>query len=296
MNMDSGEIYLRWVKNELNSQEVERLRQSGDLAILEAIKQETDTWYLPLSSEGYAKLMLRLSERRKRRTKVVSLFNKLRVAAAILLFTSLSTLVYFVFLRTIEFQSIAGQTQTFVLPDNSIVTLQGESKLAYNPYNWEKNRVVEMDGVVLFDIRKKGDFKVKFNDGEVNVKGTVFEVQANQRVTTVRCYEGKVAVNFKEKSFILLPGNGVKSTNETFNFKVELISNESYTYFNNAPLTDVLIALSNKFGYEFDMKLNLNEKYFTGRFDNNDGEKALKTVFNALSISYEISGDQVRIK
>ena len=296
MEEESVDIYLRWLNNELTSVELESLEKSGDLAILEAIKLEIGTWELPEPQHSYENLRTLLSNKRSKKAKIIVLFKQIRVAASLMLLASLSIICYYIFLRTVSFETKMGETQTLVMPDNSIITLQENSSIAYNPYDWEEDRIINMTGVVLFDVRRKGDFMVNFDGGDVEVKGTVFEVIANKDIKSVKCFEGKVAVNFSKNSHVLLPGNGVSSDNKRFDFKVEELLEAEYSNFENAKLSEVLMALSHKFGYSFNTSVDLSNKYFTGRFDNTNGEKALMMVFNPIAISFTVSDKQVTLK
>ena len=58
----------------------------------------------------------------------------------------------------------------------------------------------------------------------------------------------------------------------------------------------VILALENQFGIKVEGYTNYTNKHFTGSFNNANEELALKTVFDAMSISYSVHGKTVKLK
>ncbi len=89
-----------------------------------------------------------------------------------------------------------------VLPDNTIVYLNGGSELKYK-LNQENNREVYLEGEAWFDVEKDKTkkFVVHTPYYDVNVHGTEFNVKAyvedNQVATTLE--EGSVSITSTEK-------------------------------------------------------------------------------------------------
>ena len=83
-----------------------------------------------------------------------------------------------------------------------------------------------------------------------------------------------------------------------FNFEGEKATwRDEYTQFNNAPLTEVISALSLQYDLTFETgKLPIETMEFTGRYTNNEALRALQMVFEPMGISYSLNGDKVILK
>lgn len=98
-----------------------------------------------------------------------------------------------------------GQTKTLLLPDSSTVILNANSSVKY-PEKWDKqNREVWLSGEAHFQIRHIEEknqspvpFTVHANLTDVNVLGTVFNVDSHTDSTQVTLISGKVALRLKK--------------------------------------------------------------------------------------------------
>lgn len=294
MSKKDTDIYARWLQNKLTDAELEQLKASGDLPLLERIVSETDTWEVPAPVKTYAELKKKLLAVKQAPAKVITLYSRLAIAAG-LAFVAMLGILFYNYNKTVSYKTLAGEIKTVLLPDNTVLVLRGNSSLSYKPRNWKSHRVVNMEGRVFFEVKRKGDFLVNFDGGSVAVKGTAFDIVAAQGFRQVKCYHGKVIATLSQKAFDLGPGMGVDSDLEKFEFKGTGILSE-YTKFENAKLAEVLAALSSQFGYTFEMKKDYSGKTFTGQYMNSNGLKALETVFTSLSISYHVNGKRVILK
>lgn len=89
----------------------------------------------------------------------------------------------------------------WTLPDNSKVWINAGSTLYYNK-NFAKDRHMQLDGEALFDVVKvpESPFRVNFNGACVEVKGTVFTINAEKRKAEVVLFSGKVAFTAPEQN------------------------------------------------------------------------------------------------
>ena len=107
-----------------------------------------------------------------------------------------------------------GQTKTLLLPDSSTVILNANSSVKY-PEKWDKqNRQVWLTGEAHFQIKHielKNQLPVPFtvhaNLTDINVLGTVFNVDNQTDSTLVTLVSGKVALKLQDQSLILSPAN-----------------------------------------------------------------------------------------
>jgi ferric-dicitrate binding protein FerR (iron transport regulator) len=286
--MENDNLYARWLKGSLT--EKAQLKASGDLEILERIASETESWTLPDMREGsYGQLKEKIWDRKSGsgKTKTVSINQYAWISgiAASLLIAS----VYWLFFRTdtITYQCEAGQKIEIFLPDKTPVILSGNSSISYNPEGWEEKREVEL----------KGNFTVSFDQGNLKVLGTRFEILSGKDIATVKCFEGKILVSDKKgDTQLLIEGKGTRLYNnkvviDTFSVTGEVpqwLTGESL--FDNAPLIEVINALSVQYDIDFDADdIDMNRRY-SGKFVHSSQEDALNMVFSPMGIKYNVKG------
>lgn len=299
--LNNEHLYTKWLNNELSDTELDLLKKSGDLAILEKIINETDSWTLPAPKNSYDALKLKIKEASNKKGKVINLFSYIKVAASIILLFGIGYFTHQRYFDITEYTTLTQETKNIVLPDGSTIILNSNSNLSFNNYNWLENRSVEVNGQAYFYIQKnKGEFKVDFTSGSVQVLGTQFDVFNYAQHTTINCYEGKIKTSLNNSEYILTKNMGIKFNGHTIEaIKVNSTTptwTTNFTTFNNASLKEVLSTLSLKYGitYEFDKEEHAN-KMFTGQFVNNDLELALEMVFTPLSLNYNKSDSVIYI-
>lgn len=302
--MEDNYLYSKWLRNELSEEEKKELKESGDLEILERIVSETDKWKLP-ESRSYEELKIKLAERKNREEAKVIAFPTtwiVSIAASLLLLIA----GYWLFLKPsiITFSSNPGQALKVTLPDQTTVILNGKSTLSYNEKNWLDDRKVDFTGEAYFDVTKKGSFKVFYENGEINVLGTRFDVLSNANIASVKCYEGKVLVKSDKQVDlkILTAGKGLRynrsvSISDTFdlsNSSPDWVNNE--TVFRSTPLYEIINQLAVHYDVTFETgKVDVHRKY-SGKIIYKDLETSLNAVFQPMQINYTIrDGEKKKI-
>jgi transmembrane sensor len=122
--------------------------------------------------------------------------------------------------KAIVYRTAFGENATFILPDSSIVILNGNTKLTHAA-SWDHNttREVWIEGEAFFDVTHKGKagnarFVVHTPGLEVEVLGTQFNVFNRDDKTNVVLNSGKVKVNItseKDTSTLMMrPGETVE--------------------------------------------------------------------------------------
>ncbi|CAN0378588.1 unnamed protein product, partial [Ectocarpus sp. 4 AP-2014] len=116
----------------------------------------------------------------------------LRIAAVVVIGFGL----YFALLNEdlTKINTLVAETTNFSLPDNSEITVNADSKIAYNKEKWNKNRKLSLDGEAFFKVAKGAKFEVKTDIGTVTVLGTRFNVKQRGKLLEVQCFEGLVNV------------------------------------------------------------------------------------------------------
>jgi ferric-dicitrate binding protein FerR (iron transport regulator) len=102
-----------------------------------------------------------------------------------------------------------GDKTNIVLPDNSVVYLNSGSRLSYSSDFGMKSRSVFLEGEAFFDVTSdsKHPFRVKTNDVEVKVLGTMFNVKAypEEEFVSTTLVEGSVSLYTADKEVHLNP-------------------------------------------------------------------------------------------
>lgn len=300
--MRGSNLYTRWLKNQLTDSEKAELQASGDLEVLEKIVRDTGNWTLPGMKENvYEELKSAIKQRKDAglTARIIPL-NRKRWAYGLAASLAVAFgLVYVLFLRdnTVTYQCNFGQQLEIKLPDETPVILNGNSSLSFDPDGWNEKREVRLAGEGFFHVIRKGAFKVKFDQGVVSVLGTEFNVLSGKDVATVKCFEGKVSVlNEKDGSHVLTPGKGLRIYTGAVAADTFSISEKGPQWttgsssFEDAPLLEVINALSIQYDVEFNTSaVSLNRRY-SGKFTHSNLESALDAVFSPLGISYTVEG------
>ena len=290
-NFSKDETFLaRWIAGELSPEELEKFENSQGYPVLKKINDASQNLKAPTFNDQA--LLIKLKELNKPQPKVKKLIPNWAYSAAAVLVVALGLL--YVMTLSSQHQTSFGEQLAVLLPDNSSVKLNANSKLEYKTLNWKSNRTLELEGEAFFDVEKGQSFKVFTNLGLVEVLGTEFNVISRDAYFEVQCMEGKVRVssNTLNKEVILLPGDAVRVVNNTleewdFNLDESNWTLGETTFF-NTPISQVLLALENQFQIKFD-KTNIDlNKRFTGAFTHKNLNLALKTVSGPMGISYTV--------
>lgn len=296
--MKNEKEILKWLNNELSSQEIEDLKQSEDLKTLEKIAHYASQLETPKVDANSALEAFKARNHSKKKTKVRTLNFKTfyRVAAVLVIMLTSS---YFLFFNNIKsFETQIAQTKTITLPDNSEVVLNAASKLSFNEKKWADKRTLTLDGEAYFKVQKGQTFSVNTDAGIVTVLGTQFNVKERKNYFEVHCYEGLVSVTHNNETVKLPPGktfrviNGNIENIEDFDAKnPSWIQQESS--FNSIPLDQVIAELERQYDIKIKIEGVDTSKLFTGSFTHTSEKIALQAVTIPLQLSYRIQGKTV---
>lgn len=297
MQEENNDIYIKFLKGELTDSDKEQLKSTGEYAVLDKILLESGSWKMPPVKDSFTDFKQKKLVQQSKSNR-----SWLRIAASVAIIIGLSTFSYLRFFNITALTTGTGESLAVILPDGCEVTLNGNSSLSYNNWNWDEKREVEMNGQAYFDISVKGPMNVSFNGGSVDVVGTQFDIMSHNNANVVKCFEGTVDVSFSDKTYRLTESMGVRNTvtrtKEEFGFEgTKPTWLTDYTQFKNTPLNEVVNALSLRYGLTFELnKQKMETLSFTGQFPNNDDDQALKMVFESMSISYTKTGETVVLK
>jgi len=190
--------------------------------------------------------------------KVIKMSTILKMAAIFVGFLMLPLAVlYFDNVPTITVATNGLNEQKVVkLPDGSVVTLNGNSKLTYPEEFTDNKRIVKLEGEAFFDVEHDSMklFVISAQNAEIAVLGTSFNVNSNYNTNQVSvCVKtGRVQVRSRQKQtekLIVTAGQMASVKNGTVT-KSDL-NNENYLawktkvlHFNGEKLSEIIAVIN----------------------------------------------------
>ena len=292
------ENYLaKWLSGELSEQELQEFEASEAYASFQKLKEASSGLQAPDFDVDQALLRFK-EEHMAKAPKVISLnpFRKfLRVAAVIAI---LLTGSYF-YINSLNEKVTTGfaERSEVILPDNSELFLNADSRISYSEKNWDNQRNIKLDGEAFFKVAKGKKFTVSTEQGTVTVLGTQFNVENRKGIFEVTCYEGLVSVTHNGKEVKLPAGNsyvvinGKQVTGTPKGTQPSWMNNESS--FESIPLKYVFAELERQFDVQVNTENINTDLLFTGSFNNTDLNMALKSISTPSQTRYKVEGDNV---
>lgn len=287
--MDKNYLIKKWLDNDLNSEEQKAFDALEDKPFFNEIIEEGQRF----KGQNTSKVSTFENLEKGLKQKPEPTFNwtktLLKIAAVFVIGFGLYSL--FNKDQHSTFETQLAQTEQITLPDNSMVTLNELSQLEFSD-NWDKERNVQLKGEAYFKVAKGKRFDVKTKSGTVSVLGTQFNVIARDSIFSVICYEGLVQVNYNNKITKLPAGKAYRIINgkpEAFNVAViqpEWLSNMKV--FNEASIGDVFTSIESHYNVKIIAKDVDNSILFTGAFELDNLENALRATTKSLNLTYEI--------
>ncbi len=289
---NKDDIFLsRWINGELSAEELRDFKSHPDYPKYQKIKTGIDT--LDVRDYDTEKALSSIKSKSNRLTEekpssIIKLWPYIAVAASIAIVLSV-----FLYNPDKSFNTGFGEQLAISLPDGSKMILNAKSTASFDEDNWDTNRTIFLKGEAFFKVKKGEKFTVATDNGKVSVLGTQFNVQSQDKLFEVTCFEGKVSVNNKD---ILTAGKGYRNIknklHENWVFDIQKPSWLTHTSsFRSTPIKYVFKELEEQ--YRIKIKVNNidPETIFTGNFPNNNKEVALRTVFSTLDMEFSISQD-----
>lgn len=227
--------------------------------------------------------------------------------AAIIVISTLSITIY-QYLSTDDmskevFQEIHAPYGTFSnveLPDGSIVYLNSGSQLRF-PVQFKKGeRVVELNGEALFEVKadKRNTFVVCTQSLTVTATGTIFQVEdfKGDSIAAVTMKEGVVDVSILSSPPIdLKAGNRLCYRTSTNKYSIQQTDpykwyawKDGVMIFRNDPLSYVFRRLSLTFNVDIDLKdAEIGNHIYRATFRNESLEEILRLLKMSSPITYK---------
>lgn len=231
----------------------------------------------------------------------------IRVAASLALLTGL----FFAF-QAVKIKSVSSRSQilAYTLPDGSDVSLNRNTKITFNRFNFKQKRILTLSGEAYFDVlrNKQAPFTIKANNTLVEVLGTSFNVKAYQEAEQVEVLvnTGKVAFSGKKAPKPVMLTQGQKATYSPDKKEISREKLEDVNYlswktkqiiFDNATLREVVEKLNEVYDLQLTIDNHeLEHCRITTSFNNMQVKHILQILQSTLNISYVRSGEEILIQ
>ena len=292
--MDKEYLLKKWLDNDLSEAEAKAFKALDDAKLYEEIVDEAQRF----GGNHQAKVPAFETLDKRLEDKKVAPFNWMKVASRFAAVFVVGLALFF-FLNKDNTNTIStdlAQKETVTLPDNSRVELNELSQLDYNSSNWKNERTLNLKGEAFFDVEKGKRFDVTTTLGKVSVLGTEFNVLSKDSIFKVTCYEGLVEVRYNDKviqlpagsEFILDSGKAQKSNVAI----AEPYWLKKMSVFKDAPIKAVLLELENQYNISITDSIITDDLRFTGAFEHNNLNSALKSISQPLGLTYSIINNE----
>jgi len=212
-------------------------------------------------------------------------------AAIILLLIGISGFMRF-YSKTVE--TPAGQHFVLNLPDGSMINLNAQSSITYNPYWWLFERKMTFEGEAFFEVVKGNRFSVISKLGTTQVMGTSFNIYARDEIYKVTCITGSVKVMSKTSSAVTLKPNCKAVVNP--DGKIEMTQNietlpeiswKEYSFlFTAVPVKQVFSEIERQYGITINSQID-GYTLYSGNFSKNQKvEEILGYICPAMGFKY----------
>ena len=318
-------LLLKYQQKTISPSEREELFEdlrTSDLAQYEAgldkAWRTSDQEHLPTETPSdeaarrvYARLRQELPLPSHPRTRAI--FRQRWIRGAAVLLVGLAAVLYWLVQPSTHLVTNVGETRTIVLPDASVVTLNGHSELRYDlPWDDQSPREVWLTGEAYFSVQHTASdqpFIVHTDLVAIQVLGTEFNVHNRNHRPEVILTSGSVLLTTERsdsvRSMTLEPGERVV-LNETRVFEKSAVNPAVYAAWTKqelvldaTPLPEVALLLERKYAVPVVLSdSSLHTITLSGTYPN----QQLNTVLDMLSevlvaeASIEQSDQQVTIK
>jgi transmembrane sensor len=218
--------------------------------------------------------------------------------------------------RQMIIQTQYGEFKEVILPDQSVVTLNGNSRLRFKK-QWNNGAVREVwiNGDAFFNVRHLNQsgqpvkpqerFVVHANGMDIEVLGTSFSVTVRQEKAKVILQSGKIQLRFDEKqtpSIVMQPGDKVVYSKNEKPQKAKALAGEMVLWkrgnlsFDSTSLKEVFDIMNSDFGYHIIvLDSAVLNRTMTGSVPTGNKAILLKALSIAMELNIQQQGDTLII-
>jgi len=208
-------------------------------------------------------------------------------------------------------QTAIKQIKEIMLPDGSLVILNGNSSIRYNSdFATSAKREVLLEGNAFFHVKQTPSFTpfiVHANQLNIQVTGTEFNVNARTKATDVVLTNGRVNVSLqKDQTKTVFMEAGYKVNVDTLNNKLitTKTNTDLYTaawkqrewHFEETPLATVALLIKEYYGMDVVFtEDNQRDLMITAVVSVNDFQTLINVIERTLNIDIQITNQQLII-
>tara|TARA_Y100001972_G_scaffold124072_1_gene172499 strand:+ start:3627 stop:4658 length:1032 start_codon:yes stop_codon:yes gene_type:complete len=266
------------------------------------------------------KSILQVSRTPQKATKPHRSYRFMRVAASVVLAIGIGLLFYYkgfnnatqvsgnqLEIQTIKKQNPKGRKSEIILSDGTRVMLNSNSTITYHS-DFSQNRHIELDGEAYFEVAKDAEhpFRVKSGKVQTVALGTAFNVKAFEGTVDVFLTEGSVEVSVLDQSERIIRLEPMQKTAWSLQKGLEepsyqkdmtdMLWTKGIIYFKETPISEVLRTLENWYDVQIDVSGGYEEVRYSGEFDNEYLSNVLQSMSQALDMTFDLTGKNVKIK
>lgn len=303
-----GETENETLQNWLD-EDAENKTMLDDLKVIYSISGNVPESFVPQKDQAWQKILSRITAN-KPQSRIIRFM--LRVAASILLIALGVGGSYFIQNHEsgnsfTEVYSPYGHKTMVVLPDNSKVWLNGDSRIKYST-DFSDSRNVELSGEALFEVTKnqRNLFTVKSKNIRIEVYGTTFNVQSydNDVISEVALVEGSVGL-YRDEQLLkkMIPGEVIVYDTQRNKFSSHQGNIGQITSWKsdeliieNETFESMAKYLERWYGVEITLDQSLRQNLrLSFKVKTESLIELLSIIDHITPVSYEISGKQVKI-
>ncbi len=263
----------------------------------EKINQVTSHYEVP---EGLDKkvvlnmIFIRIEEGNNKQqgtSKIYFLSPVYRIAISTAAFLLLIFLLQF-FLSTIKISSEDLVAGSYLLPDDSRIVMEFDSKISYPKYWWK--REVNLIGDAYFEVKEGKQFTVKTIHGNIEVIGTRFHVKQFKDGLKIQCFEGLVKLSNDKKEQLISEGSSLEFRNNEISESSIIKGNHPELakfnqYFSQVNIKFVVEEIEYFFNVDIDLQDTTLKKHFSGRIYTSNCDSALQMLCTPLDLRYDFN-------
>lgn len=244
--------------------------------------------------------------------KFTSNFKLYTIAAILLLVTTGSIIFNSIYFKEIIYITKFGETKKLILPDQSVVYLNGNSRLSFNKHwlNFQ-DREVKVQGEAFFSVQhieNNQKFFVRMtNHSSVEVLGTEFNIQNWDDDTKVTLNSGKIKLHIADnqdvntKTILMKPGELVEYKSSSNSLTKKLVEAENHSSWKNSKLLfektelkEIINLIKNTYG--LNIKVNdpeLLKRKVSGSAPSHKIDILVKGLLEIFELNLIVKGDSL---
>lgn len=301
-NNRNKEFYLaKWMSGDLSDSDLQALVRPEDytdflliresLAGMKSPNPDFDSAYKQLQGQ-----ILSTNYIKKRSLKITKMIS---IAASVLILIALG--FYDGGLFGQKEYSTTSESKKISFGENVAVTLDQNTIINQKAPLYNTKSVYLKKGEAYFEVVTGTHFSIITTYGIVEVLGTKFTVQVNKDLFEVKCFEGRVKVNYNDSIYYVDRGTSFNSKlkevkNLELNYKLKPDWLIKYKKFNQTDLVNVLDFIEKNYDVHIDYPNRFIDYKFTGTIPMDNLEDALNLVCYSFNLKFKLHNKNVIIK